>query len=120
VDGFQIDFVYNGAEYIRVYVNIQKWEVTCFFFFHGELYFVVNPIEVVLEIHQFFLSMLPDDECVVHISVAARRLVCGFFNSFLLEVFHVEVVDNRGVWGSHGNFICLFLKLRVSVGIGGC
>jgi len=47
VGGFPIDFVPKRAVHLPVYVDIQKWEVTCFFYFHGELYFVVNPIEVV-------------------------------------------------------------------------
>ena len=41
--GFPIDFVPKGAVHLSVYVDVQKWEVTCFFCFHGELYFVVNP-----------------------------------------------------------------------------
>ena len=36
-----------------------------------------------------FLSTWPDDECVVHISIPAGRLVCGFFYCFRLEVFQV-------------------------------
>ena len=47
VGGFPIDFVSKGAVHLPVYVNIQKWEVTFFFCFHGELYIVVNPIEMV-------------------------------------------------------------------------
>ena len=45
--GFPIDFVSNGAVHLPVCVDIQKWKVTCFFYFHGELYFVVNHVEVV-------------------------------------------------------------------------
>ena len=45
--GFPIDFMSKGAVHLPVYVYIQKWEVICFFCFRGELYFVVNPIEVV-------------------------------------------------------------------------
>jgi len=47
VGGFPIDFVPKGAVHLPVYVDVQKWELTCFFYFHVELYFVVNPIEVV-------------------------------------------------------------------------
>ena len=45
--GFPIGFVSKEAVHLPVYVNIQKWKMTCFFYFHGELYFVVNPTEVV-------------------------------------------------------------------------
>ena len=86
VGGFPIDFVAKGAVYLPVYVDLQKWEVNRFFYKHGELYFVVNPIEVVYEIHYFFLSMWPNEECVVHISIAAGRLVCGFFNCFITKI----------------------------------
>ena len=55
--------------------------------------------------------MWPDDECVVHISIPAGRLVCGFFYFFRLEVFHVEVGDSRREWGAHGHSVCLFVKL---------
>ena len=37
--------------YLPVYVDVQKWEVTFSFHFHGELYIVVDPIEVFQEIH---------------------------------------------------------------------
>ena len=44
--GFPIDFVYNGAVHLREYIDIRKWEVTYFFYFRGEMNFVLNPIEV--------------------------------------------------------------------------
>jgi len=47
VGGFLIDFVSEGAIHLPVYVYIQKWEMTFIFYFHGELYIVVDPIEVV-------------------------------------------------------------------------
>jgi len=47
VCGFPIEFVPKGAFHISVYVDVQKLEVTCFFYFHGELNFDVNPNEVV-------------------------------------------------------------------------
>ena len=49
--GYPIDFVSKETVHLPVYVDIHKWEVTCLYYFHGELYFVVNPIEVVSEIH---------------------------------------------------------------------
>jgi len=47
VGGFPIDFVLKGAVHLPVYVNIQKWDVTWFFYYHGQLYFVAKPGEVV-------------------------------------------------------------------------
>ena len=44
---FPIDFMSKGAVHPPIYVNIQKWEVASFFYFHGELYIIVNPIQVV-------------------------------------------------------------------------
>ena len=42
--GFPIDFMSKRAVYLPVYVDVQKWEVTCFYF-HGEFY-IVDPNEV--------------------------------------------------------------------------
>ena len=44
---FPVDYVPTGAVHLPVYVDIDKWVVTCFVYFHGEMYFVVNPTDVV-------------------------------------------------------------------------
>ena len=67
--GFPVDFVSQGAIHLPIYVDIQKRMVTFFFYFHCELYIVVDTIQVVQEVRQLFLSMWPDDESVVHISI---------------------------------------------------
>ena len=39
---FSIYLVSEGAIRLPVYVNIQKWEVSFIFYFHSELYVVVD------------------------------------------------------------------------------
>jgi hypothetical protein len=46
---------------LPVYINIQKWQVTFFFSFHGKLYIIVDAIQVVQEVLEFFLTMWPDN-----------------------------------------------------------
>ena len=60
---FPIDLVSEGAVHLLVYVDIKEWEVTLSFYFHGKLYIVFNPVEVIQEVHEFFLSMWPDGKC---------------------------------------------------------
>jgi hypothetical protein len=48
--GFPVDLVSEGAIPLPVYIDIQKWQVTFFFIFHGELYIVVDTIKVVQEV----------------------------------------------------------------------
>jgi len=42
--GFSIYSVSKGAVRLPVYVNIQKWEMSFIFYFHSELYVVVDSI----------------------------------------------------------------------------
>ena len=42
--GFSVDSVSKGAVCLPVDVNIQEREVSLIFYFHGELYGVVDPI----------------------------------------------------------------------------
>ena len=44
--GFPVDFMSQRAVYLPVYIDVQEGEVTFSFSFHGELYTVVDPIEV--------------------------------------------------------------------------
>ena len=44
---FPVDFVSEGAIHLPIYVDIQKREVTFFFYFHCELYIVMDTIQVV-------------------------------------------------------------------------
>jgi len=66
------------------------------------------------------LSVWPDDESVVHISVPAGKLVCDFFYGFNFEVFHVEISDDRREWGAHRHPVSLFIKLTINTEVGGC
>ena len=45
--GFSVYSVSEGAIHLPVNVNIQKREVSFIFYFHGELYVVVNSIKMV-------------------------------------------------------------------------
>jgi hypothetical protein len=56
-----------GGRPFSVDLNVQEWKVA-FFFFHCELYLVVESIEVVQKFCQFFYAMGPIDESVVYIS----------------------------------------------------
>jgi hypothetical protein len=44
--GFPVDFVSKGAIHLPINVDIQKREVT-FFYFRGKLYIVVDTVQVV-------------------------------------------------------------------------
>jgi hypothetical protein len=68
-----------GSHPVCVYINVQEWKVAIFFFFHHELYVVVQSIEMVEEFCKFFLSMWPDNEGVVCISEPTCRFVCCLF-----------------------------------------
>ena len=81
--GFSVCLVSEGAVRLPVYVDIQKWEVSFIFYFHGELYVVVHSIQVVKKVREFFFPMWPDDESIINISVPASWLVCGLFYSCL-------------------------------------
>jgi len=48
--GFSVYSVSKGAVHLLVYVNIQKGEVSSIFYFHSELYVVVDSIQVVKEV----------------------------------------------------------------------
>jgi len=55
--GFSIYLVSEGAVRHPVYVDIQKWEVSFIFYFHGELYVFVHTIQVVKKVREFFFPM---------------------------------------------------------------
>ena len=77
--GFLIYFVSYGAVRFSVDVHVQECKVTFFFFFHCKLYLVVESIEVVQKLCQFFLAMGPDDEHIIYTSEPAYRFVSRLF-----------------------------------------
>ena len=87
----------QGSRPLPVYVYIQKGDVTFCFCFHSELYVLVYAIQVFQEFHESILSVWPDNEGFIHISVPAGRFVSGCLYGILLKFFHVEICDDRGI-----------------------
>jgi hypothetical protein len=62
---------------------------------HGELNILVDTVQVVKEIPQPVWSARPDNESVVHITEPAEVLISSPVESYLFEVLHEEVGDDR-------------------------
>src|SRR5215510_5514219 len=111
--GFTINLVTQVAVGLPVYIYIQEREVAILFFFHSELYILMQTIEVFQEFCESFLPVLPNHKGVIHVSVPALRFVrCQFYGSFF-EFFHVEVCYHRGEWRAHCYSIRLFKELSI-------
>jgi hypothetical protein len=59
---------------------------------------LVDTVQVVKEVPQPVGAVWPDDESVVHVTKPAERLMGSPVERHLLEVFHVEVGDDRRQW----------------------
>jgi len=68
-----IYLVYEGAVRLPLYVNIQKWEVS-FFYFHSEFMSLCIPFRWLRKSVLFSFPMWPDDESIINISIPASRL----------------------------------------------
>jgi hypothetical protein len=77
--GLLIDYMTQLTVYFFADANAQGWKVALFFFFHCELYLVVESSEVVQKFCQFFLAMGPNDKSVMYIPEPASRFVCCLF-----------------------------------------
>jgi hypothetical protein len=81
-----------------VNTDIHEGKVADSFRLHGELDALVDTVQVVKEVPQPVGVVRPDDESVVHVTKPAERLMGSPVERHLLEVFHVDVGNDRREW----------------------
>jgi hypothetical protein len=107
VCSFTVHSMVQGAIGSPVNIDIQEEKVAVSFRLHGELNALVDTVQVVKEVPQPVGAMWPDDESVAHVTKPAERLMWSPVERHLLEVFNVEVDDDR----RHGHAVNIFVEL---------
>ena len=90
------------------YQNVKKGERGVFFVFQCKLNTRTNRVKMRMKCGDMFF--VEDAECVVYISQPQRRWSVKSSNGNVLDMFHVNVSDDRGDARTHGSTKGLLVK----------